>query len=289
MSTDNIDDINELEAKKNYLEEWLARHKKAQHIAPQVQINLELTEWQLRALRDRPKEADEIPLVDMGSQLRRERDFLSRALPMMPIYDVNAIDSSTALSSSGTADLYSYIARVGDLESQEARRYSLRHTTAYNDLQEEQERPKAVRRLLIELGNKQIVDRFDRAMAAFLATKRGSGERTSASMEMRTLLDGIKGELFAKARTQPKENMTWGRMAERLAKGGPGRIEYQELIARESVNSSLVNRLSQVGKDREGLSYANINVLWTELLDHIFIVLGLVKKRRTSGPERMGS
>ena len=277
MSTD---DINELKAKKKYLDEWLTRYKKAQEIVPQVQTNLELTEWELQALQDRPKEADEIPFLGLGTRLGEERTHLINALPMLPLYDADAMDSSTALASSGTASIFSYVAKVGDLESEEARRYSLRHTETYNQLQEAQQRPKAVRKLLAELGNKQIIERFDRAMAAFSATKSGSGERTSASLEMRTLLDGLKGELFAKACRQPKENMTWGIMAERLAKGGREGAEHRELVVRESINSSLVNRLSQVAKDREGLSFTNIDILWPELLDHIFIILGLVNLQK---------
>jgi hypothetical protein len=92
---------------------------------------------------------------------------------------------------------------------------------------------------------------------------------------MRTLLDGIKGDLFEKARNMAKENMTWERMAGRLSKGKSGGPEEKELVDQESERERLIECLSKVAKDREGGSRTDIDTLWTQILDHIYVVLTL--------------
>jgi len=94
---------------------------------------------------------------------------------------------------------------------------------------------------------------------------------------MRNLLYGIKGELFNRARKQPQENMTWGKMAQRLAKGVQGGNEQQILLKEEAKYTSLNDFLSPTAKGRDASSSMNLEHAWTQLLDHIYTVLGLIK------------
>jgi hypothetical protein len=95
---------------------------------------------------------------------------------------------------------------------------------------------------------------------------------------MRNLLDGIRGDLFKLARKWPKENMTWQKMAERLAKGGSTGVECQELIRQERNRSSLISRLSDILKDRETGSLTNLDNVWTQVMDHIYTVLAVCRR-----------
>ena len=269
--------MKKLEAKRDYLEEYLQRYRKAQDAVPSVQMNLEMTEWEIQALSNRPDEADEIPFGDLEARFDREYDHLTRVLAMMPEYDPGVISVLSAVTTSGSASTYVYVARVGDLGTRETKEYSTKYTTAYRELQAVQSRPKQVRDLLEKLGNPQALERFDRALKAYLAVRSGTGQRTAAAAEMRTLLRGVQGDLFEKARRWPKENMKWETMAERLSKGQAGGTEHQEVINQEAVHGSLISRLSTVFKDREGSSLTNIDDLWTQVLDHIYIVLELVQ------------
>jgi hypothetical protein len=279
MSSTESDDIKALEAKHEYLKEWLDRYRKAQYILPHVQMQLDITEWELNALSNRPEEASEIPSGGLTSRWNRDNDYLTDALPLMPDYDVRVLINSTAFTTEGSASVYEYVARVGDLGTPNAITYSNEYTTSYRVLQASQERPKAIRQLLEQFRNEQTLERFDRASKAYLATKSGVGERTAAALEMRTFLDGVKGDLFAKARQQPNENMHWARMAERLAINGPSGIECQVLLSQASIHSSLINRLSQVAKDREGQSVTNLDNIWTQMVDFAYTVLGLIDFR----------
>ena len=98
-------------------------------------------------------------------------------------------------------------------------------------------------------------------------------------MSMRTLLDGVKGDLWNLARRRPKENMTWSRMVSRLAKGRPGGAEHVSLLREDHARSQLISALSAVGKDREGSQDVGLVNLWNSMIDHIYVVLGLVRLR----------
>ena len=220
-----------LEAKKAYLREWLERYKKAQDVVPSVQRNLEMTEWEMRALADRPEEAEEIPLDDLETRFDREYNHLIRVLPMMPEYDPGSIPTLTAVTTSGSASTYVYVSRVGDLGTKEAQEYSRKHTVAYRKLQATQERPKEVRSLVEKLANPQTLERFDQASDAYFATRSGTGKRNAAAGAMRTLLDGVQGDLFKIASRWPRENMKWDTMVERLSKGEIEGTEHKELLS----------------------------------------------------------
>jgi hypothetical protein len=62
-----------------------------------------------------------------------------------------------------------------------------------------------------------------------------------------------------------------------LTKGVINGPEYQELLAQETYRATLFSRLSDVLKDREAMSKNNIDNLWTQVLDHIHTILGLLK------------
>ena len=69
--------------------------------------------------------------------------------------------------------------------------------------------------------------------------------------------------------------MTWEKMAKRLAKGTNAHDE-KIIIEQGEKRSSLIDRLSDVAKDREGGSVTNLDFIWTELLDHVYIILNLI-------------
>ena len=48
-------------------------------------------------------------------------------------------------------------------------------------------------------------------------------------------------------------------------------------LRQKDVRGSLISRLSTVLKDREGGSLTNLDDLWIQVLDHIYVVLELVK------------
>ena len=70
--------------------------------------------------------------------------------------------------------------------------------------------------------------------------------------------------------------MTWEKMSLRLATGEEGGVAHKELERQRSKRSTLYTRLSDIGKDREGGSVTNLDDIWVEVLDHLYVVLGLI-------------
>lgn len=262
-----------LDKRRRYYAKWLERHVKAQEIAPIVEHALEVTEWEYEALRERPEVADEIPFPTPLEDYHRRNQVLWDSLPMLPEFYISDILTTSGSSAGSAMSTYGYIARVGDIEEPEAREYSQKHTLQYWQIQERQLRPSQVRNQIQRLRNPNTVERFDRAIDAYSATRFGGGTRTAAAAEMRTLLDGIKGDLWQRARRLPGEKMTCDIAADRLAKG---EAEKTEIIIQFEERDRLYNRLSSILKDREGGSVTNLDHVWTQLLDHIYAVLNLI-------------
>lgn len=272
----NSEEIKKLEAKRAYLKEWLDRYKNAHDAVPFVQTNLELTEWEFEALSNMPMKAKGVEIDELENIIQRDYEYVQNALPMIPKYDLNLLKSSTVVNTSGSQVVYGYVARVVDLGTPEAEQYSNKYVALYQNLQIKQQRPERVRELLVKLGNPQTLQRFDTATNAYIHAKADTVKRSEAALEMRNLLDGVKGDLFEKAREKERENMTWEIMAKKIVKPSPIGTELAELIRQGTVRSILYDRLSNVLKDREGSSQINLDNIWTELLDHIFTVLGLI-------------
>lgn len=269
-------EIEKLNYRRNYYDEWLHRYRTATEVLPYIQSQRDITDWQLKALSSRPDEANEISQLGLGATFERENDYLRNTLPMMPPYDSNRILTYGSFSASGSASVYEYVTRVGGLGTPSANQYASQFTHSYQELQVTHNRAKDVRELISKLGNPQTLDRFDRAETAVAAARLDVGQRTSTAFETRTLLDGIQGDLFNRARNWPEENMTWETMAARLATGGATGVEAIEVRSQKSKRSSLINRLSEIGKDREAGHISDIGNIWTQTLDHIYTVLGLI-------------
>jgi len=271
------DEIKKLEEERDYLRKWLANLGSAQDLAPEVQKKLEQIEWAISALKNSPEESEEIPTPYLVVEIDRDYRLLPRALPMMPDYNLSVFSSSAATTTSGSAGVYGYVTRVGDLGTPDAQAYSKTFIGLYHDLEASQKRPNDIRELLTKLDNQQTVDRFEEAYGDFFSYKGGVKDKKAAALSMRNFLDGVQGDLFNKARILPKENMIWETMAKRLAKVTAAG-EEDILIEQEEKRSSLISRLSDVLKDREGGSATNLEYIWIQLLDHVYVVLNLIEQ-----------
>ena len=117
--------------------------------------------------------------------------------------------------------------------------------------------------------------------------KSNTVERPAVAIQIRNVLDGIKGYLWKFARRTANENMTWQIMSERLARGGLQSKEYSLMIKEDNIFSELIQDLSIVAKCREGEIIKNVEDIWTRFLDHVYRVLSLVNmqdREKVSNP-----
>ena len=270
------EDIKKLEERKKQLEGWQESLRKAQEAAPYVQENLEQTDWQVRALKNLPQEAVEIPYFGRQEELEQENKFLRDVFPILKSTDFPTVVSSTATTTSGSMNVHEYINRVRDLGTQNAIIYGNTYLAEYDQIQAAQGREKEVRSLIKIFGSTNLMERYNRAFMAYFAYKGKTGDKTAAGNEIRNLLLGLGGELFERARKWTKENMTWKLMSPRLAIGGGRSHQHITLENQGKTRSALLKRLAEVLKDREGGSVTDLNAIWTETLDHIYTVIRLV-------------
>lgn len=274
--------IDNRKQKLDRLETWSERISIAVEITLLVQQEAERTQWEIDVLENMPAEASEIPLEELENGYERELSQLTSSLPMMPEYDRDRFLNSSGTATANTASLYEFVSRVGDIETSEAIDYSQQFTAEYQALQKRQNRTASVRNLIKKLESKNTLDRFDRANETISNYKLGVSSRTSAANEARNLLYGIKGDLFQFARSWEDENMTWEEMAKRL---GASEFDQKKLVREKSNHSTLVNRLSAISKDRERGFYTNLNYIWTQSLDHLYVALTAIDLKE-AGPKK---
>jgi len=267
------DSIDQLKVQRDYLLTWLQRNKDAQAIVPTVQKTIDDLNWQIDALSNRPDEAEEMYLELKPQSIDR----LTGVIPPMSVYDVNQASGFYAMTTSGSTGVFSFVSRVGDIVTPTAQGYSNKYVRSYQEMRSSQNRPTEVRELLQRLNNPNLLARFDRAVNTYSSFRAGLAERTATAGEMRTLIDGLQGVLLEKATHHQGENMNWDIMSRKLSKGLPGGSEEQELLKQKIVRGSLISRLSDVLKDHMTGSVTNLDNIWFEVLDHIYVVLSLVK------------
>lgn len=269
--------MQKLKEKREYLAKWLERLSQAKDAAEEAKKHLDYTDWQISVVESRPESADEIPFPDLGPTLDSDIAHLPDAYPMIPGLNKGQMLSASAFTSSGTQDISAYVGRVGDLGADDAHQYVNLHLDRLDELRKIYDRPEEVRSLVAKLANEATLDRVENALSSYLAYQTSTGTRSAAAADIRTLLDGIKGDLFELARQHEGENMTWERMARRLVRGAIPGPEYDEMVRLKQKRSSLISRLSDVIKNREGGSLTNLDQLWMQTQDHIVSTLGLLE------------
>ena len=269
-------------ALRDYYKQWLERHKQASEIAPAVNDALCQVEWELAALADLPDEAKNISTTQLDDQAAEMYSEVESILPMMPEYPRVITFQVNSISTSSSTGVTTFVSHVGHLGTPEATNYASRHLAAYERLQEAQCRPAVVRTAIEELFTGDTLARFDAANTAMHQSVTGLGTESAAAMEMRTLLDGIQGQLYVAAGRQPQQSMNWESMARLLFKHPSESAMLNQLLAQGPVRSQLVDELSNIGKRRTGARSIDLRSVWLRTLDHVFIVLSLLKVRRAT-------
>lgn len=262
-------------SKREYLKTFLDKLSKAQEISPQIYKELDITNWEIDMLSNRPDEAAEIPDKEMREHFSIEMQYLHQALPMIPDYDARMISSSDGISTAGTAISYGYAAHVGDIRTPKAFEFSGHFTAQYQEIQKKYDRPKEIRNLLLRLPSRDNLTRFDSAKVSYIQYKAGIGKKTSAANEMRNFVNGLKGDLFQLV-FKENENKSWHEMTKRLSKDDPSGYVFREILNQEKPHSDLLSGLADILKDREGGSLTDLDHIWTKILDHTYILLKLI-------------
>jgi len=256
---------------QNHLDEWLRRYQTAADIAPWVGQARDQAAWQVRA-SDVINSSTSDEMKNYASrQLALEVEMLRAQLPLPPVYrpSSEAIVSLTTTSSS--MSMYGAALNLQDMKRVPlADSYAL--IEAYQDLQKKQDRVAQTGDRLVRLSP-SLGDQLDICRKGHETARFNDESAPAAALEMRTLLDNVKGELFSRARRTPKENMTWQLMAERLA----ANLEQGQLLLEQGMQrDQIYDRLSAILKRRQPNEAVRIPELWTLVIDHLFVTVGCV-------------
>lgn len=265
------DELEKLQERRTYLVDWLERNKKAQDMLPIIQQLLARTDLGIQTLSNLPEEAEDIPRDDLLPIFIKENDELKVSLPMLPRYDDSALQETSDHVTSGTATaVTTLVTRVLQIDTTSARSFGETYFTEYRKIQESQSRQEIVRKLLGQFGHQEILQRFDIALSAYAGAQSHVVNVNGAASDIRTFLYKFKGELFGLAKKWPKENMSWEKMAHRLSRG-----EYEKsiIINREKNKLFLESQLSDITKAREELRTHNLEYIWPQVLEHIYIIM----------------
>ena len=261
--------------RKTHFEEWLDRIKRAQACVPKVKDVVERTDWEINAFSDLPEGGRKIIPPEFVIDYTRKNEYLRKMFPLPQAYNYIYYDSMASISTSGSTAAYSIVSKASEINNKLIQAWSSEYTFQYRQMQEKQSRFDKVKTKL-HTFNSDREDELDLAQRAYSAAVTDVGERCTAGITMRNLLEHFKGDLFEKAKQRPIENMTWEKMAKRLAINGTGSIEHSELIKQKVEWSSLHCRLSEVAKGQKHGLVADIEDIWTKLIDHLFTILGII-------------
>lgn len=268
--------LEKLKLKEAIEEDFVAKLKAAEEVAPLVQESLALTQWQRMAIETSPDEADEVPFPGLNPTYDSDLAHLGTALPAIPEFDLRQVEAISGMSASGTTTVYDYANRVGDLGTPAALEYRARVTLVLTEVQERFDTQGTVRSQIETRLPRKTLRRFDKAQKSCLAYHRGGTDREGPANDMRNLLDGVKGDLMHRAGSRRGRRVAWAPMARLIAKDAPDGPLADELVRQEAVQDALIVRLGDVLHDQEAGSTTDPNSLWMDVLGYLRTVLGLV-------------
>jgi len=255
-----------------YLKEWLNRYKQVQERVPDIQEMVERTEWEVNTIESSPEGADEfLPLI-ASDEYSKGNDFLLRSLPLPTSYLDIPVSSTTSITSSGTADVYSFVSGAAQIDDEIIRNWAQPRAIEYREIQENQSRYQQVLGWLNDIDS-NLAQELSLAHTVYSATAADVGARVSAGIAMRNILEHTKGVLYLKAKGKSEQKVSWSTMAKRLTRGD---AEYQEVMKQEDLWKSLHLRLTQVAKGQQTGLVDDLNDIWVKLVDHFFILSGLL-------------
>lgn len=249
-----------------YLQQWIERDNQQRALRPHVSRMLSTSMWQADAMDAMRSESPEMAR-EVDSDIGHRLENLKSTLPLPRKYDIDFITTSgTATTVSSTAVVFEALVAVRDKEKAPIPGI-VTQIRRYNELAKEQGRAEEAGSRVARLFP-SLAERFAEVRNAVAVAAGVPQNAEPAAMQMRTFLDKLKGELFEKARSHEGENMTWERMAERLASG------RSTLRDEGATSASIYANLSNIFKAR-GSSYSFSEVC-TRFFDHVFIVCGEV-------------
>ena len=271
--------IKKKQQEKDHLEEQLSIIKNNAERAPEIQQRIEQLGLEIKALKNRPEQADELLWDGVKDITDREFDFTMGVVPPQPRYDGWQFASWIALTTSGSSAIFDNISRLEAFDEPKAQKFSKYYTDSYRKLQQARGRIDQVRQLLVRMDHGSTIDEFELAVQSVDKYKSAVlVDRQSAANHIRNFLDSFKGALWARAcsRSSAPKNGWLPKVAPVLSIN-PGGPEEDTLIGQEQIFEQLRKQVNEILHNRDPKHASNLDNIWTQVLDLAYVVLGLIK------------
>ena len=258
----------------DHMETWLIRSKQVADAAPNVKKQLDILKCEAEIINNRPPEAALVPMTEIDTHAEILYNNLSINLKMLSEINPCLITDVASSTASSSSVLVNYVSAVSQLQTPEATKFANNALDSLSKLREEHDFPNDVR-LLLDGKVPAVKEKFDLAYSAYEKYMAGHSEAATVALELRTYLEGLKGELFELAREKKKENMNFDKAFERLYKNSKNKIEVQMQIEQ---HSTLIAELSSIAKRRDTTTTFEIKALLLRILNFSFILLSQLKE-----------
>ena len=236
-----------LEDSIQHLELFERRLRGANEAAPLVRQAIDQLRWQRESIVQMPESLKPSISEHAKQEFRTTRDFLKQVVPLVPSVELPPIESGTGLTTTTSSEVFSMVVAAEKVDDQHGRRWAFDRKEAYRNVQRENQ---PTTRSLLKGLNSPLAAEYAAAISLLDSIHSAASSPEATALAWRTLLDRVRGELLEKARRWPDENMTWSRMAKRLAKGKASGAAAKKLTEQEHILSKIKGQLSTVAKKR---------------------------------------
>ncbi|MGE0273717.1 MAG: hypothetical protein AB7M05_21015 [Alphaproteobacteria bacterium] len=261
--------IDKLKQARDHLRNWLEQSRSIASAAPGVKKIEEQLDWEVRTLEGRPAEAVNLSTTGIDE---RSDDLLSRVqsyYPSLPIVDSSGFTFVNSITTSTSSATVQFVMSVDQVGTPAAVAYASRALDEYRIIQRNQNRDGELRSML-QVKLPSVLSRFDAAQSAYEKARVGHNDAAAAAIAARNFVDGLKGELVERARKAPGESISVDQAVSRLFAGSPMEADVTHEMNKRG---DLIAGLSDVAKARRPASTADIEGLWSRVLDHAFVVM----------------
>lgn len=214
------------------------------------------------------------PLINLSTNGidARSDDLLSRVqecYPSLPSMDSSGFTFVNSITTSTSSATVQFVMSVSQIGTPAAVAYASRALDEYRIIQRNQNRDSELRSML-QAKLPSVLSRFDSAASAYEKARVGHNGAAAAAIAARNFIDGLKGELLERARKASGESISIDQAVSRLFAGSPMETDVTREI---NGRGDLIAALSDVAKARKPASIADIEGLWSRVLDHAFVVM----------------
>lgn len=260
-----------VEQKWEKLSTWLDNLKSAEEIAPIVNQQLEITQWEREVISNAPRSCHEVPYDHIKAAYDRDLESIDRHLSKIPQFSAQAMVGTTL---STGADVYSYLEYTKHLPHDDTKQWAQKYIPQYQEIQITQQRCGQVRQLL-EALKPELATEFDTAIQNYKGFMGGYKKAIDAGIALRNVLGHYKGELWERVRKPCEQKVRWHKMAARLTVDSSAR---DTVLDQETKWNQLQQELSKIAKAESNISQEELKGIFTRLVDHIMVVLNLTEQ-----------